>query len=341
MVHYDNLKISPSILDLAEGACGICHRVLEEVSNRGMRAESRECFEGVDAWLVDASGETIGVGRDITWAPAILRAEIDAGILPDDIGSELEDILTDEADLRRVAKMSGYGRVVTSAGLIISLIWENGGYVEVKRDGIGVRAIFYDENGDEISNSVTGFCPVCAINISAGRVPSIRRRIAEKLKGSKNTGQIKHERNILNVIRWKNRRIYTDLTEDKKIIGRNWGCCIAYSTVRAEIAAGLGSRKWNKIFKHYCDQCPLKHCWIGKAMGALGNKVLHRMKNVNVKEIVRMEDYITVDIMDDKKRVGYGIGTLCSLSASVNALMRSDAIKILKPTPAEGFPYKK
>ncbi|MBC7101071.1 MAG: hypothetical protein H5T40_05560 [Methanobacteriales archaeon] len=333
-------KVSSSILDLTEGACGICHRILEEISNQGMRAESRECFEGVDAWLVDASGETVGVGRDITWAPAILRAEIDAGILPDDIAFELEDILTDKTDLRRVARMSGYGRVVTSAGLIISLIWENGGYVEVKRDGIGVRAIFYDENGDEISNSVTGFCPVCAINISASRVPSIRRRIAEKLKGSKNTGQIKYERDILNVIRWKNRRIYTDLIEDGEIIGRNWGCCIAYSTVRAEIAAGLGSKKWNRIFKHYCDQCPLKHCWIGKAMGALGNKVLHRMKNVNVKEIVRMEDYITVDIMDNEKRVGYGIGTLCSLSASVNALMRSDAIKILKPTPAEGFPYK-
>lgn len=333
-------KVSSSILDLTEGACGICHRILKEISDQGMRAESRECFEGVDAWLVDASGGTVGVGRDITWAPAILRAEIDAGILPEDIAFELKDILTDKTDLRRVAKMSGYGRVVTSAGLIISLIWENGGYVEVKRDGIGVRAIFYDENGDEISNSVTGFCPVCAINISAGRVPSIRRRIAEKLKGSKNTGQIKYERDILNVIRWKNRRIYTDLIEDNKIIGRNWGCCIAYSTVRAEIAAGLGSRKWNRIFKHYCDQCPLKHCWIGKAMGALGNKVLHRMKNVNVKEIVRMEDYITVDIMDNKKRVGYGIGTLCSLSASVNAIMRSNAIEILKPTPAEGFPYK-
>ena len=333
-------KVSSSILDLTEGACGICHRILEEISDQGMRAESRECFEGVDAWLVDASGETVWVGRDITWAPAILRAEIDAGILPEDIAFELENILTDKADLRRVARMSGYGRVVTSAGLIISLIWENGGYVEVKRDGIGVRAIFYDENGDEISNSVTGFCPVCAINISAGRVPSIRHEIAEKLKGSKNTGQIKYERDILNVIRWKNRRIYTDLIEDGEIIGRNWGCCIAYSTVRAEIAAGLGSRKWNRVFKHYCDQCPLKHCWIGKAMGALGNKVLHRMKNVNVKEVVRMEDYITVDIMDNEKRVGYGIGTLCSLSASVNALMRSNAIEILKPTPAEGFPYK-
>lgn len=336
----DNLRVSSSILDLAEGACGICHRVLEELSNHGINAESSECFEGVNARLVNSMGETIGEGEDITWAPAILRAEIDADIIPEDIAADLEGVLTKRADLRRVAGMSGYGRVVTSAGLIISHIWENGGYVEVKRDGIGVRAIFYDKDGDEISNSVTGFCPVCAINISAGRVPSIRRKIAEKLKGSKNTGQIKYERGILNRIRWKNRRIYTDLIEDDEIIGRNWGCCIAYSTVRAEIAAGLGSRRWNRIFKHYCDQCPLKHCWIGKAMGALGNKVLHRMKNVNVREIVRMEDYITVDIMDDNKRVGYGIGTLCSLSASVNALMRSDAIKILKPTPAEGFPYK-
>ncbi|HIH61370.1 MAG TPA: hypothetical protein HA298_01605 [Methanobacteriales archaeon] len=336
----DTLRVSSSILDLAEGACGICHRVLEELSNHGINAESSEFFEGVNARLVNTLGEAIGKGRDITWAPAILKAQIDADIIPEDIATDLEGVLTKRADLKRVAGMSGYGRVVTSAGLIISHIWENGGYVEVKRDGIGVRAIFYDKDGDEISNSVTGFCPVCAINISAGRVPSIRRKIAEKLKGSKNTGKIKYERGILNRIKWKNRRIYTDLIEDDKIIGRNWGCCIAYSTVRAEIAAGLGSKKWNRIFKHYCDQCPLKHCWIGKAMGALGNKVLHRMKNVNVKEIVRMEDYITVDIMDNNKRVGYGIGTLCSLSASVNALMRSDAIKILKPTPAEGFPYK-
>ncbi len=327
-------------LDFTEGACGICHRVLERLSDYHIRAESKECPDGVDAKIVDSAGEILGNGRDITWAPAILRAQINGDIIPESIAPDLENILTKKADLKRVARMSGYGRVVTSAALIISFIWKIGGYVEVKRDGIGIRAIFYDENGDEISNSVSGFCPVCAINISAGRIPFIRREIAAQLKESINTGKLKYERDILNIASWKNRRIYADIVEDDEIIGRNWGCCIAYATLRAEIAAGFGSEKWNKLFKHYCDQCPLKHCWVGKAMGAIGNKVLHRMKKVNVREIVRMDDYITVDLMDKDKRVGYGIGSLCSLSASVNAIMRSDAIKILKPSPAKGFPYK-
>lgn len=90
----DNLRVSSSILDLAEGACGICHRVLEELSNHGIIGESNECFEGVDARLVNSMGETIGYGRDITWAPAILRAEIDADIIPEDIAGDLEGVLT-------------------------------------------------------------------------------------------------------------------------------------------------------------------------------------------------------------------------------------------------------
>jgi hypothetical protein len=89
-----------------------------------------------------------------------------------------------------------------------------------------------------------------------------------------------------NWVRWEKKRVFVDIKEDKKIIGSNWGCCIAYATIRAEISAGFGSTKWNRLFKHYCDMCPLKHCWTGKTMGALGNIILNRMNDVGVKERV-------------------------------------------------------
>ncbi|BAM70677.1 conserved hypothetical protein [Methanothermobacter sp. CaT2] len=327
----------PDDLDFSEGACGICHAVLADISRTGFMVETAEYPEGVRAWITDPSGDSVGEGSDITWAPAILEAEINAGFLDDEAADKISPFLTGRRDQIRVSEMSGYGRVVNTASMIISDIWSAGGSVEVRRDGPGIEVILYSAEGDEIVSAASGFCPVCAVNIAASRVPSIRRRMASRK--SRNTGMEKYERGVTGRVAWRRNRIHVSLLENGEVIGRNWGCCIAYATVRAEIDAGFGSSKWNRIFKNYCDLCPLKHFWLGKSMGALGNRILQRMTRVGVREHVRMEDYITVDILSGDRRVGCGIGTLCSFSATVNALLRSDASLILKPDPADGFPY--
>ncbi len=323
-----------------EGACGICHLTLEKLSEEGGKAISYEVPDGTASKIFDNRGRVIGEGIDIVWAPSILKAQINAGLIPKGIASNLKKILTKKDDRKRVARMFGYGRCVTPAGVAISMIWRDGGRVEVQREGIGVEASLYDVDGNLISEATSAFCPVCAINISVSKNEGLREKVREELKDTPNTGKLKYERGIENIIRWEKRRVFTHIRENKKIIGTNWGCCIAYATVRAEIAAGFGSAKWNRLFKNYCDMCPLKHCWIGKSMGALGNIILQRMKEVDVEEKVRMNDYITALMFDGDRKVAHGIGTLCSLSATVNAFMRADAVKILKPTPARGFPYK-
>ncbi|MEJ8543176.1 hypothetical protein U2150_06710 [Methanothermobacter wolfeii] len=323
--------------DFSEGACGICHAVLKELTETGLEAKTMECPEGVRALISDRSGRTMGEGMDITWAPAILDAQIDAGLMDDDTADKLRPFLTSGTDRRKVAEMSGYGRVVNTASAVITHLWSEGGFIEILRQGPGIKVVFYSDKGDKIVSAASGFCPVCAINIAASRVPAIRKRISSSR--SRNTGMEKYERGIINRVSWKRRRIHAELIEDGAVIGRNWGCCIAYATVRAEIDAGFGSRKWNILFRNYCDMCPLKHFWLEKPMGALGNRILERMGRAGVRETVRMEDYITVDIISGDDRVACGIGTLCSLSATVNAFLRSDASLILKPGPAEGFPY--
>ncbi|ADP77301.1 conserved hypothetical protein [Methanothermus fervidus DSM 2088] len=327
-------------LDLSEGACGICHEVLKRICENGGFTRSIELPEGCFSEVVDDSGEVIGKGKDITWAPSILKAQIDAELLPSDISHDLSKVLTSKIDLKKVSEMFGYGRVVTPASIVISKIWEKGGYVEIKKEGLGIKSLLYDSNDKLISEAVSSFCPVCAINISAAKNKKIRKEIQEKLKNSVNTGKIKYQRKMVNIIEWKKRRVFTRILEKDKQIGLNWGCCIAYSTVRAEMDAGLGSKKLNRLFQNYCDNCPLKHCWLGKPISAIGNKVLERIKKINVKEIVKYKNYITVDLVEDNKIIGHGVGTLCSLSASANALLRSDAKIILKPSPAKGFPRR-
>lgn len=324
-------------LDLSEGACGACHLVLRHLSEEEFIVETSEYPEGVRARILDPSGELAGEGSDITWAPAVLDAEINAGFIDDDLSDALKPFLTDKRDQKRVAEMAGYGRVVNTASMVISRIWSEGGSVEVKREGAGIKVVLYSKSGEEIVSAASGFCPVCAINIAASRVESLRKEIASGR--SWNTGMEKYERGITGRLEWRGRRVHSYLIEDGKVIGRNWGCCIAYATIRAEIDAGFGSSKWNRLFRNYCDLCPLKHFWLDRSMGALGNRILHRMGRAGVRENVRMENYITVDIISGDERVACGIGTLCSFSATVNALLRSDASLILKPDPAEGFPY--
>jgi hypothetical protein len=68
--------------------------------------------------------------------------------------------------------------------------------------------------------------------------------------------------------------------------------------------------------------------------------VLDRMQNVGVKERLKKDEYLTAILCKDDTKIGEGIGTLCSLSATVNAFLKSDAVEILRPSPALGFPYK-
>lgn len=326
-------------LQTPEGACGICHLTLEKLSLEGGMTVTYELPDGVGSLILDDGGEVIGEGMDIVWAPSILDAQIDAGLIPEEIARPLRNILTRKKDRIRVSQIFGYGRCVTPAGVGISLIWGDGGRVEIHRKGLAVEAVLYDENGNLLSEATSAFCPICAINISISRNKALRNRVSGEMEGKSNTGRLKYERGIENISRWKKRRVITRIRENNRIIGRNWGCCIAYATLRAEIDAGFGSERWNRLFKNYCDFCPLKHCWLGKSMGALGNILLERMKEVDVKERVSMNDYITAHIYDGERQVAQGIGTLCSLSATVNAYMRADAVEILKPSRAHGFPY--
>ena len=323
-----------------EGACGICHLTLKTISEVGGKVFSYEVPDGSVSKILDHNGENIGEGIDLVWAPSILAAQLDAGLIPASISRNLKKLLTNAQDRQKVAEMFGYGRCVTPAGKAISILWQEGGRVEIGREELGIYALLYNAEGRLISEAVTGFCPICAVNISVAQNKKLRQRIKKELEGRPNTGRQKYDQGLINRVEWKKRRVFTYIQQGEKIIGMNWGCCIAYATVRAEIAAGFGSRKWNLLFKHYCDFCPLKHCWTGKTMGALGNVVLDRMQNVGIKERLKKDEYLTAILCRDDNKVGEGIGTLCSLSATVNAFLKSDAVEILRPSPATGFPYK-
>lgn len=326
---------------LPEGACGICHLALKKLSESGGKAVSREIPGGIEAEIVDSKGEPIGEGTDIVWPPAILKAQIDAGMIPKTVLNELNSILTGDKDRKKISAMYGYGRVITPAGTVLSLVWSEGGRVEIKREGIGIAAYLYDNEGEPISDAVSAFCPICAVNIAASRNKRLFNTVKEKLEDTLNTGKIKYERGIENVVYWDRRRIFARIIENGKTIGENFGCCISYATIRAEIAAGFGNEAMNRAFKNYCDMCPLKCFWVDKPMGAMGNIILNRIKECGLRGDVSLEDYITVHLFDGDKKIAKGIGSLCSLSATVNAFLRGDAVKILKPPEAPGFPYKK
>jgi hypothetical protein len=339
----DSKKIFSKVQEemvLREGACGICHLTLKILSEYGGKAITMEVPDGTSAKVLDDQGEVLGEGTDIVWSPSILRAQIDADLIPKTVANELEKILTTKKDRKKVSAMFGYGRVISPAGTVLSMVWGEGGRVEIKRKGIGIAAYLFDQDDKLISDAVSAFCPVCAINVAASRNNRLFKMVKDKHKGKINTGKLKYERSIQNVVIWKRRRIFAYLTEDKNIISSNFGCCISYATVRAEIAAGFGSPAMNKVFNHYCDICPVKCFWVDKSMGAMGNVILYGMNKAGVREDVKSKDYITVNLLDGDERVAEGIGSLCSLSATVNAFLRADAVKILKPPSAKGFPKR-
>lgn len=307
---------------LSEGACGICHLTLKKLSESGGKAVSKEIPEGIEAEIVDNKGEPIGGGTDIVWPPAILKAQINAGIIPKIVLNDLKNILTSNKDRKKVSAMYGYGRVITPAGTVLSLLWSEGGRVEIKREGIGIAACLYDNEGKLISDAVSAFCPVCAVNIAASRNKRLFNTVKEKFEDAVNTGKIKYERGIENIVYWDRRRVFARIIENGKTIGRNFGCCISYATIRAEIAAGFGNKSMNRVFKNYCDICPLKCFWVDKPMGAIGNIILDRMKECGIRGDVLLEDYITVHLFDGDKKIAQGIGSLCSLSATINAFFK-------------------
>ena len=64
-------------IDIDEGNCGTCHRVLRELSEQGGYASCWERPDGIRAKIYDDKGNVVGEGEGITWPPAIL--------LPDEI----------------------------------------------------------------------------------------------------------------------------------------------------------------------------------------------------------------------------------------------------------------
>jgi len=323
---------------LKEGACGICHAVAEDLCERGFRIVTYERPKGILARIFDGRGEVVGEGFDIVWSPAVLAAEIDAGVVPESVASRLRaEGLSSDEDIERVAELFGYGRVLAPSVVALNEINALGGRTVVRREGLGVVSIFYDGSGNEISRSPPTYCPTCAIVVNAARTDFLAEKIKEALKGARNTGKLKYERALENAYEVRGGGVRVTIRErsGRALAEGVLGCCIAYATVKAEIEAALVSGRSAELFKAYCNLCPLKHCWVEKPMGALGNVVLSRLSElgVDVEVEVTAKGYIIAKIPDDG--VIEGRGTLCSLSALTNMLLREDARKILKPSPAK------
>lgn len=321
-----------------EGACGICHGTLEAIVEEGGSVSAFEEPRGVIAVVRDDGGQVIGEGFDIVWSPAILAAEIDAGLIPAATARRLErDALSSEEDVRRVASLHGYGRVLSSSVLALQLVNEMGGRTIIRREGLGVVARMVGGEGNDIVSSSVSYCPTCAVAKAAASSDVLAEPIREKLSHSRNTGRTKHERRLENRYEAKGGAVRVSIAEGELLLAdRVLGCCIAYGTTKAEIAAGLIPPEGARRFKAYCNLCPMKHCWMEKSMGAMGNVVLHRLAEIGTEIEVSANGLITARIPG--KETIQGRGTLCSLSALTNMLITAEGSKILRPSPAKRFP---
>ncbi|MCP8311401.1 MAG: hypothetical protein L6N95_00770 [Candidatus Methylarchaceae archaeon HK01B] len=325
----------------SEGSCGMYHQILALLSEYGCKVVSKEIPEGAISRIIDQDGNILGEGADITWPPATLRAMIDGEIIPEPWKSELKEVLTSEEDIKRVKEIFGFGRIVRPSATAISKVSSEGGKVFTERDRIGVTVAFYDKNDRKIAEARNIFCPACAAVIAASRDLELRDYIKEQLKNETNTGKMKWERGIENVFRWDNFCVTASIWEGEKKLAENWGCCTAYAIVRTEVVAGLVGSKVGKVLKFYCDQCPVKSIWFGKAMGAMGNIVLKRLSETGLKAEIGYERFLTVTVKDDSQIIGKGYGSLCALSGTINMLFRSKGIEVIKPSPAKDFPIIK
>lgn len=317
-----------------EGACGICHAVAEEICRAGGRIIAYEQPGGILAKIFDDQGNVIGEGFGVVWSPAVLAAEIDAGLIPEKIADDLmrEGINTPE-DIELTAALQGYGRVLTAAAVALTTIKNMGGRTLIRRKGLGVVATFLDKDGNVIAESPPAYCPTCAVAIGAARTPMLAEKIKAILKDSPNTGRKKYEEGIENRYEVKGGHVKVTLAKGDEILAKGVrGCCMAYGTAKAEIVAGLVPEASAELFKAYCDLCPFKHCWMEKSMGATGNIILHRLSDIGTEIEINAEGGIIARIPGPNGEVIEGRGTLCSLSALTNMLLRGDAQKILKPS---------
>ncbi|OPY30915.1 MAG: hypothetical protein A4E32_02159 [Methanomassiliicoccales archaeon PtaU1.Bin124] len=322
-----------------EGACGICHAVLEAVHECGGEASAFEDPMGVEAMIRDDRGHLIGEGFDIVWSPALLAAEIEAGLIPDDVARKLKrEGLSSEQDIASQAAMYGYGRVLTPGALALAYVQELGGRTIIKREGLGVKAEMFGPDGKLLAWSPTSYCPTCAIAKAAVRNKDIKEHIAEKLAGSVNTGRRKWQRRLENRYSVKGGATRVSILEADTYLAKDvLACCIAYGTTKAEVAAGLIVGESAQRFKAYCNLCPMKHCWMEKPMGATGNIVLHRLAETNTEIEVKADGLIVASIPGKDGSIE-GRGTLCSLSALTNMWLRADGVQVLKPSKAIRFP---
>ncbi|MBM4237204.1 MAG: hypothetical protein FJ151_01820 [Euryarchaeota archaeon] len=321
-----------------EGACGICHGALESITKEGGRVSAFEEPDGILAIVRDDAGEVIGEGFDIVWSPAVLAAEIDAGLIPKRFEEKLRnDALSDEKDLARVAALYGFGRVLTPSVIALQVVNEAGGRTTIRREGMGVVARMFDSDGEAIAASSVSYCPTCAIAKAAASSDVFSGLVRKRLSDARNTGRTKHERGMENRYEARGGAVRTSLLERDRILAdRVLGCCIAYSTTKAEIAAGLIPTEGAKRFKAYCNLCPMKHCWMEKSMGAMGNIVLHRLSEIGT-EIEVSTNGLIVARIPGKPEIK-GRGTLCSLSALTNMLITAEGNEVLRPSPAKRFP---
>jgi len=314
-----------------EGACGICHAVAEEICRAKGRIVAYERPGGILAQIFDDQGNVVGEGFGVVWSPAVLAAEVDAGlILPEVAEKLLKEGINSGEDIRLTAELQGYGRVLTAAALALMAVKELGGRTLIRRKGLGVVATFLDKDGKIIAESPTSYCPTCAVAIGAARTPLLAERIKEALKDRPNTGKKKFEESIENRYQVRGGAVKVTLARGDEILAKNVrGCCMAYGTAKAEIVAGLVPEVSAELFKTYCNLCPFKHCWMEKSMGATGNIILHRLSEIGTEIEISAEGGIVARIPGQEVE---GRGTLCSLSALTNMLLRGDAQKILKPS---------
>jgi hypothetical protein len=322
-----------------EGSCGICHAVAEEICTVGGKVLAYEQPGGILAKVTDDRGNVMGKGWGVVWSPAVLAAEVDAGLIPEDIvDAVVKEGTNTKEDMKLVAALYGYGRVLTPAAVALMTIKDLGGRTLIKRDGLGVVARFIGRNGNEISASPPAYCPVCAIVIGAARTPFLARKIKKELKDVENVGKKKYELGIENRYEVKGGSVRVTLAKEDQILAKRvLGCCMAYSTVKAEIVAGLIPDANAKLFRAYCNMCPYKHCWLEKSMGATGNVLLHRLTEIGTEVEVTAEGGIVAHIQGPDGQEIVGRGTLCSFSALTNMLLRADATKILKPSSTKGW----
>lgn len=322
-----------------EGACGICHGVAEEICRAGGRIVAYERPGGILARIFDDQGNVIGEGFGVVWSPAVLAAEIDAGLIPEDVAEDLkrEGINTPE-DIELVAALQGYGRVLTAAAMALVIIKNMGGRTLIRRKGLGVAATFLDKEGNVMAVSPPSYCPTCAVAIGAARTPILAEKIKETLKDAPNTGKTKFEEGIENRYEIKGGHVKVSLAKGDEILAKGVrGCCMAYGTAKAEIVAGLVPEASAELFKAYCNLCPFKHCWMEKSMGATGNIILHRLSEIGTEIEITAEGGIVARIPGPEGQEIQGRGTLCSLSALTNMLLRGDAQKILKPSGTKNW----